>query len=109
MAEVEATDGGAVDMRVGDEVVLRVAENGTTGHQWSVEVAGGEVEIVDNGPVPPGDLDTGRPAPGAAGKRLIRVRAVGAGTTVVTLRLARPWEAAVAEERRVEFTVAGLP
>ena len=109
MAEVEATDGGAVDMRVGDEVVLRVAENGTTGHQWSVEVAGGEVEIVDNRSVPPGDLDIGRPAPGAAGKRLIRVRAVVPGTTVVTLRLARPWEAAVAEERRVEFTVAGLP
>ena len=109
MAEVEATDGGAVDMRVGDEIVLRVAENGTTGYRWSVEVTGAQVEIVDDRSVPPGDLDTGRPAPGAAGKRLIRVRAVVAGTTVVTLRLARPWETAAAEERRVEFTVAGRP
>lgn len=100
MVEVEVTgDAAAVEAGVGDEVVLRLPENATTGYVWSVRSMGDGLMLVDDTMVP------GRGAPGAAGARVMRMRVVGAGDTEVIVRLGRPWESEPAEERRIAIRV----
>lgn len=93
--------GGAatVEAGVGDEVVLRLPENATTGYVWSVQSMGDGLTLVDDTMVPGGD------APGAAGARVMRIRVAGAGSTEVVLHLGRPWELGPAEERRIAIRV----
>lgn len=101
MGRVEVTDAGTVEAGVGDEVVIRLPENATTGYVWTVTVTG--LELVDDEMVPPG-ADKGV---GAAGERLVRVRAVAPGRGEVVLRLGRAWEQTPVEERRVVVLVCG--
>lgn len=37
MAEVEVRDAVTAELEVGDEVVIRLPENPTTGYAWSIE------------------------------------------------------------------------
>jgi predicted secreted protein len=99
MAEIElAEEAPAVTLDRGDVLVVRLAETATTGYLWRADVDGGLVALDDAaGP--------GGAAPGAAGWRVLRLRADAPGTWRVDLRLARPWEDAVAQERRVDVTV----
>jgi len=91
---------------VGEEVEVRLPENGTTGYVWSVVSAGSGVQLVDdNVDLGQGDGE-GRTAPGAGGVRVLRFRATAAGTWEVTTRLARPWEPGPLEERRLAFAVS---
>jgi inhibitor of cysteine peptidase len=100
MAEVEVTgDATAVEADVGDEVVLRLPENATTGYVWSVHSMGDGLTLVGDTMAPGGD------APGAAGARVMRMRVVGMRGTEVVLRLGRPWEPGPAEERRIAIEV----
>ena len=102
MAEIEVTgDATAVEASVGDEVVLRLPENATTGYVWSVYSIGDGLTLVADTMVPGGD------APGTAGARVMRMRVVGAKATEVILRLGRPWESEPAEERRIAIAVKG--
>ena len=103
MVEVEASDGAVIALNVYDEVVVRLPENATTGYLWSAAVDGANVDVVDDRSVPP---RAGAGA-GAAGERLIRLRANAPGAATVTLRLGRAWESAPAEERRMTVNVAG--
>ena len=103
MAGVEVTGDGAVEVGVGDEVVIRLPENATTGYVWSVESIGPGLEVMDDTTVPPGEA-----APGAAGERLFRVRAVSPARADVVLRLARSWESGPGmQRRRVTVTARG--
>lgn len=100
MAEIEVTgDATSVEADVGDEVVLRLPENATTGYVWSVGSMGGGLTLVADTMVPGGE------APGAAGARVMRMRVVGTSGTEVVLRLGRPWEPEPAEERRIAVRV----
>jgi inhibitor of cysteine peptidase len=82
----EADAGGEHALGVGQEVVLRLPENRTTGYRWQLSVPDG-VAVTDDGydAAPSG-------APGAAGTRTFRLRATAAGTHRVTARLRRSWE-----------------
>ncbi len=90
----------AVDATVGDSVIIALPENGTTGYQWSVEPAGDKVVVETNTFLPPEDA-----APGAAGRRVVTLRAISAGTANVGLRLQRAWETAATERREVAINV----
>ncbi len=72
-------DDTAVEAAVGDSLVIALPENGTTGYQWTVSASGDAVVV---------DTDEFRPpesaAPGAAGHRLVTLRATRAGNAVVT-------------------------
>ena len=71
----------------GDEIVVRLPENPSTGFRWHVET------------VPPGMLDAENDefavsamAPGAAGTRVLSFRARSPGSAQIGLKLFRAWE-----------------
>jgi inhibitor of cysteine peptidase len=99
VAEVEATGTDTVGVAVGDVVVIRLPENTTSGYVWSVGELSGGLEPAGEELVPPGA------GAGAAGERVVRVRAVAPGAAVVVLVYAREWEPSPVEQRRVRVTV----
>jgi inhibitor of cysteine peptidase len=100
MNKVEVADSGEVSMSVGDTVTLRLPENATTGHVWSVSSLGVGLVLEEDRSVPSRDG-----APGAAGEHLIKLRADRPGEWRVDLRLAREWEPDALEERQIRVRV----
>jgi predicted secreted protein len=77
---------------VGDELVIRLAENPTTGHVWELQQAGeGTLRIADNR-FEAGSPEGGLPAPGAAGYRVVRLVGERPGTVHLQAVERRPWE-----------------
>ena len=93
---VEVADSGEVSMSVGDTVTLRLPENATTGHVWSVSSLGAGLVLEEHRSVPSRDG-----APGAAGEHLFELHALRPGEWRVDLRLAREWESDALEERQI--------
>jgi inhibitor of cysteine peptidase len=101
MADVTVTpaqNGGAVTVRAGDAVVVRLPENPTTGYRWQV-TAGGTPSGDEFVPGPGG-------AAGAAGERVLRFMAPASGAMRLELESRRAWEAGQAPQARFAFTVS---
>jgi predicted secreted protein len=101
MSVVEVGEKGSeLEVSVGDEVIVRLAENSTTGYRWSVGEVGAvlTVETSEVGVA-------ASAAPGAASERVIRFRAIKPGTARVSLVLARPWEHAQSPQDVFDFVV----
>jgi predicted secreted protein len=101
-ASVELTEAdlpGEHTLGVGDEMVVRLPENRTTGYRWHLGVPEDGLEVADDSYEPP---DPGRP--GSGGTRTVRLRATRPGTHPVTAALRRSWEGAGAG-KQVVFTV----
>lgn len=99
---MELTDADAGAQRsvgVGQDVVVRLPENRTTGYRWSFDLPEEGLELADDSYTPP---DPGRP--GAGGIRTVRLRVTRVGTHRVGAALRRSWESGGAG-RRVEFTL----
>lgn len=80
-------NGRTVDAGVGDVIVVRLAENPTTGYQWCLEpVEESLLEMEDDAFV----LNS-EPQVGTGGTRHFRFRAKAAGTTPITLKHWRGW------------------
>lgn len=115
VAQVEVTSDAQVEVGVGDEVVIRLPENATTGYVWSVHSVGDGLTLVEDTMVPPSPaggtppdrsrFPEGIAPPGAGGERFVRVRATAPTRTEVVLRLARPWETEPLQERHVAVAV----
>jgi inhibitor of cysteine peptidase len=101
MGMVEVADSGEVSMSVGDTVTLRLPENATTGHVWSVSSLGAGLVLEEDRSVATRDG-----APGAAGEHMFKLRAHKPGEWRVDLRLAREWESDALEERQIKVRVA---
>ncbi len=86
-------------------MLVRLPQNASTGYVWSLVSLGDGLALVDD------HVQAARPtgaemAPaGASSERVFRLRAVGPGVWPVHLRLARSWEAAPLEERRLTISV----
>jgi inhibitor of cysteine peptidase len=80
-----AADGRVVTLVVGQGLRLRLAENPTTGYQWSVS-SSGDLLLESNVFTPTGA------AVGGGGLRELRWRARAAGSNPVTLVQRRAWE-----------------
>jgi inhibitor of cysteine peptidase len=108
VAEIEISGPGAeqaaVEVGVGDEVVIRLPENATTGYVWSVQSVDDGLELVEDAMVP-ASATAGSPAPGAGGEHVVRLRATAPARADVVLHLGRSWEPAPAQQRRVTVTV----
>jgi inhibitor of cysteine peptidase len=81
-------DGRAIDLRVGDSVVLRLAENPTTGYQWALEPGSDDVLTLQGS-------DYAGPTSsnvGGGGQRVFTFKAARAGSATVHLSLRRAWE-----------------
>ena len=71
----------------GEELVLRLAENPTTGYRWRVRQSGsGSLGVVEERYV------AGGPTPGAAGHRLVRFVARTPGDVTLEATLGREWD-----------------
>ena len=83
---------GACDVDVDEPVVISIEETPTTGYQWEVASPPPAVTVDDTRFEPPTSE-----APGAAGRRVITLRATEAGEHRVRLQRRRAWEPAAAE------------
>lgn len=73
----------------GEQVVIRLPENPTTGYRWQFTQSGaGELAVVDDRFVP----DGAEGAPGAGGQRLLRLQARRPGATKLEAVLRRQWD-----------------
>lgn len=101
------TGTSTVAVMVGDTVTIRLPENATTGYVWSVRTIGAGLELVSDEMNPgSGALALGPPVGvGAAGERLVRVRAIAPVDSEVVLRLGREWERAPVDEWRVTVRI----
>lgn len=99
MELTDADAGAERTVGVGQELVVRLPENRTTGYRWHLDLPEEGMELADDSYEPP---DPGRP--GAAGTRTLRVRATRAGAHRLAAALRRSWEGQDAG-RRVEFTL----
>jgi len=83
-----ADGGSSVQMKVGDVVAVRLAENPSTGFVWSTDSTGGDaLQLVDSEYLPAADGRVGGP-----GERSLSFRAVAAGNVELRLKLWREWE-----------------
>ncbi len=85
----EADAGKTIEAAVGQEVVVRLKGNPTTGFRWDV------VPVEGDSVAPKGEVayeGPGRALPGAGGTFIARFLAVREGEAAVAMRYARPWE-----------------
>ena len=74
-------------MHVGDELVVSLPENPTTGYRWQLDSPGSFLAVEDDAFALPG-----RAGIGAAGTRLLTLRVTAAGRASLHLALRRDWE-----------------
>ena len=99
MELTEADAGVEQALAVGDEVVLRLAENRTTGFRWDLGDLPDGMALVDDGFEAP---SPGRP--GQGGVRCLRLRATAPGEHRVSAGLRRSWEEG-GPQRTLEFPI----
>jgi inhibitor of cysteine peptidase len=81
-----AANRGTLDVRQGDEVVVRLPENPTTGYRWQLEkVEGAPIDVQDS-------FEPGMEAVGSEGVRVLTLARCSPGATTLHLRLRRAWE-----------------
>jgi inhibitor of cysteine peptidase len=105
MTTVELTQsslGASHELFVGDEVIIRLPENPTTGFRWSASLSS-EGTLASGGDsfVPA----TGVLTPGAAGERVLRFVAAHPGSALITLTHGRAWEAGNKQSSQVHLIV----
>lgn len=104
-----ANNGASIEARLGDEIVLRLPENATTGYRWHIDQADGLAEQkiaeqqVESFPPDP------NPQFGRGGVREFRFRASGPGTARLELKRWREWEgeSSVVERFTVDINLTG--
>jgi len=85
----EADEGGAFELqRIGDQLVVALEGNPTTGYTWAVEAMDENIlqQVEDADFLPDSD------AIGAGGKLVMHFRAMATGQTTLRLVYHRPWE-----------------
>ena len=107
MADVVVTqrdNGGAVSARVGDQIVLHLAENPTTGYVWAFAALDESTLELEGS-----DWQAAGPGTGTGGDRASTPGPRQPGTTRVELKRWRPWagEASVIERFAVTVEIAG--
>ncbi len=98
----EADNGKAVAVHVGDEVVVRLRENPTTGYRWQVERA-------DDALQPEADSFELAPHPqvGSGGMRSFRFRVSAGGRRRLAIDHRQAWdESSVIDRFRVDLDVS---
>ena len=81
----ESEHGSRITAVVGDTVILRLAENPTTGYRWSATCAANLIPSGDS-------FVQDAPAIGAGGSRILRFTAVAGGTAAIEATLLCPWQ-----------------
>lgn len=86
----------------GDEVVVRLPENPTTGYRWQVTPSGvGELALLEERFVP----GSGNAGVGASGDRVLRFQGRKQGEVKLEAVLRREWDPPQANVQRREFAI----
>lgn len=107
--QLHQTDNGRrISANVGDELVISLSENPTTGYRWDIEQQ--DVDFVELLPdtehdAPPSD------AIGSANVRRMRFRVRQSGQNTLALKQWRAWEGerSIVERYLITLSVAGQP
>ena len=96
-------EGHEIDIGVGQEFIIALGSNPTTGYSWQASYDETMLELVGGEPTYEAD-ETDEDVVGAGGVELFRFLALEAGETEITLTYERPWEDGDVVETKV-FTV----
>jgi predicted secreted protein len=83
-------------MKVGDELVIELDANATTGYEWQIQTPTDDtvIELASSEYLAP-DESAGM---GAGGTQVFTFRATGVGTTDILIYYWRPWESSIPTE-----------
>jgi inhibitor of cysteine peptidase len=112
MTAIEVTavdDGKTVTARPGDEIVVVLPENATTGYRWQLDQSGDLVRLLSDGYREAAAADDEEPVFGRGGLREFRFAVDGSGVGTVSLKHWREWEGDSSVTQRVSFTVDVAP
>lgn len=101
----ETDNGSQVSLGLGQELVVRLGANPSTGYRWQVDEVDEsilkQVGMAQYTPADPGSS----PLPGQAGQETMRFEAASAGQTRLVLAYRRPWEGDVEVEKTFTLQV----
>jgi inhibitor of cysteine peptidase len=102
-APLQLTDeqsGQRFDLAVGQEAVVRLKSNPTTGYRWSLETRSAVLGVLGE----PAFEPPAKPLPGAGGTEVWRLKSMTAGTATLVFEYRRPWEKGAPPVRSASFT-----
>jgi inhibitor of cysteine peptidase len=94
----------AIDVTTGEEIVVTLEENPTTGYQWIVDELVGHLTTISSEFAAPGSERAG-----AGGHRAIVLRATDSGPAELRVRYARRWGGDTGDTRRLRFRFVVKP
>jgi len=97
-------EGHEIDIGVGQEFIIALGSNPTTGYSWQPSYDETMLELVGGEPTYEAD-ETDEPAMGAGGVEFFRFKALEAGETEVTLTYAQPWEGGGVDETKAFIVI----
>lgn len=97
-------EGQEIDIGVGQEFIIALGSNPTTGYSWQASYDEAVLELVGGEPTYEAD-ETEEDVVGAGGVEYFRFLALEAGETEITLVYKRPWEAPTPQDETKVFTV----
>jgi inhibitor of cysteine peptidase len=83
---------GVIKVRQGDEFMVALDANPTTGFQWEPRFEADALQLLERRPPTPG------PGVGAGGVERFRFKAIGQRTSRLVFAYRRPWDTQAAEE-----------
>ncbi len=96
-----AENGKSITIELGEEVVVTLAENPTTGFRWSLETSHQAIlELERTAFVPPTSAAVGSP-----GQRVYTFKASHTGSESLRMKLWRAWEGENSVCERIEITI----
>jgi len=96
-------EGQEIDIGAGQEFIIALGSNPTTGYSWQASYDDAKLELVGGEPTYEADETDGDIA-GAGGVEYFRFKTLAAGETEVTLTYEQPWEGGDVGDTKV-FTV----
>jgi inhibitor of cysteine peptidase len=97
-------NGRVIEAKKGDEIVLRLPENPTTGYRWTVDRVSGHASFTDDAYQPDPEMTFG-----SGGVHTFRLHCEEAGTARAELKHWQEWEGetSVTDRFAVEIQIAG--
>ena len=102
-----ADDGRTVTARPGDEIVVVLPENATTGFRWHLDVVDGILALVSDGYVTLAEADA-EPRVGRGGLREFRFQVGAPGAGSLALKHWQEWEGEASVTMRFSLRVEAL-
>jgi inhibitor of cysteine peptidase len=98
--------GNAVELQQGQELIVRLAGNPSTGYEWQMSQSGlGGLEEATGSPAFESDLPEGENRPGAGGTEVWNFTARATGQLNLSFEYKRSWEQDVPATKTVSYVV----